>query len=66
MVKGDNIMAFNITRTVYEKVELRFYKNGKCSICSKPMKRQTTFYQTLNPFNKNKNGSIKTRQEIYE
>ncbi|MDR3464207.1 MAG: hypothetical protein P4L76_18035 [Beijerinckiaceae bacterium] len=31
----------------------------------KKRRRQKTFYQTVNPFNKNADGSVKTRAEVY-
>jgi hypothetical protein len=47
-------------RIVFEEVALTAAKtvNGK--------RRQKKFYQTLNPFNKNKNGVPKTRGEILD
>jgi hypothetical protein len=47
--------------------ELKVYgqKSGKCG-CGKRRARSITLYQTLNPFNRNKKGEIKTREEIYE
>ena len=34
-------------------------------IDGKKRRRQKTFYQTVNPFNKNADGSVKTRAEVY-
>lgn len=51
-------------RITFETVSIgkfthKWTENGK--------RRQKTeeFYQTLNPWNKNKNGDLKTREEIY-
>lgn len=52
-------------KTTYKEIGITFYKIGKCSICGKSMKRQKRFTQTINPFNKNKNGYIKSSDEIY-
>ncbi len=49
---------------VFEEVKLYGSKSGKCSVCKKPCNRSQKFAQTLNPFNKNKDGEVKTRQEI--
>lgn len=48
----------------YEKVEHPVSKTAKCVECGKRLRRQTTVSQTLNPYNKNANGRVKTRQEI--
>ncbi len=49
--------------TSFEEVKMRASKtirNDK----GKLVARTKTFYQTLNPFNKNKDGSIKNREQI--
>ena len=38
---------------------------GKCVVCGKAATRSTTFEQTLNPFNKNPDGSAKSARDIY-
>lgn len=52
--------------TVYRFHELthKAKKRVACETCGKKMNRQTTFMQTLNPFNKNADGEPKTAQEI--
>lgn len=52
-------------RIDFEQIELKAKKTGKC-ICGKRLTRQTTFCHTLNPFNKNDRGEVKTREEIYK
>ena len=49
----------------FDEVKMQGRKNSKCA-CGKRVTRQHTFSQTINPFNKNKDGEIKTRQEINE
>lgn len=49
---------------IFEEIKLYGSKSGKCSVCGKSCTRSQKFSQTLNPFNKNKNGDVKTRQEI--
>jgi hypothetical protein len=40
-------------------------KSVPCPVCGKKVRRQRTFSQTLNPFNKNADGSVKTVPDIY-
>lgn len=51
---------------IFEEVKLYGSKSGKCSVCGKACTRSQKFSQTLNPFNKNEKGEIKTWQEIKE
>lgn len=53
--------------TVYrfQEITRRAKKRVTCGGCGKKMTRQTTFMQTLNPFNKNADGDPKTVQEIH-
>jgi len=46
--------------TIFNEVKLQGTKYVKCRGCNKKIRRQKTFSQTLNPYNK-KNGVIKTR-----
>lgn len=39
-------------------------KRGKCK-CGKRLTRSKTFEHTVNPFNKNPDGSVKSRLEVY-
>lgn len=39
-------------------------KSVPCTVCGKKVRRQRTFSQTLNPFNKNAAGLPKTEVEI--
>lgn len=54
-----------MTTHVFEKISI---KRTKHYVDSSGKKRRKTveFYQTLNPFNKNKDGSLKTREDIME
>lgn len=49
----------------FERVTIRGVRSGTCLVCGKRGTRQTTFGQTLNPFNKNADGEPKTRAEIW-
>ena len=54
-------------RTVFDKVSIHGEKTVKCAGgCGRRLKRRQEFYQTINPFNKNKTtGLVKTSSEIY-
>lgn len=53
-----------VTETVrFERIPLTARKTVKCPGCGKSLKRQRTFEQTINPYNR-VNGIPKTRQQI--
>ena len=53
-------------RTVrFRELYLQGRKNLPCPTCGKRVRRQRTFTQTLNPFNKNAAGEVKEPKEIY-
>lgn len=49
----------------FEEVKGYYDKKVPCTVCGRQVRRQRTFSQTLNPFNKNAQGELKTRKEIY-
>lgn len=49
--------------TRFQEVGLGGKKRFKCA-CGKRVVRSRRFYQTLNPYNKNKDGSVKTQGQI--
>jgi hypothetical protein len=49
----------------YEAIRLQRRKNGKC-VCGKRVTKSRTFEQTINPFNKNASGRVKTYPEIWD
>lgn len=55
-----------ITHTRFDDVKYRATKRCSCTRCDKIVRRSKTFSQTLNPFNKNKDGIPKNRGEILE
>jgi hypothetical protein len=52
-------------RVTFSVVKFYSDKSGKCTVCGKRCSRTKEFYQTVNPFNKNTRGEVKTREEIY-
>lgn len=49
---------------VFEEVKLFGRKTCKCARCGKRLRRQMTFWQTLNPYNLRPDGQPKTRADI--
>jgi hypothetical protein len=51
---------------IYRFVEVKqsFTKSGACPVCGKKVRRSLTFSETLNPFNKNADGTPKTQRDI--
>jgi hypothetical protein len=48
----------------YAKIKHTAKRRATCEICGKHFNRQRTFTQTVNPFNKNPDGSVKTFMEV--
>jgi hypothetical protein len=51
--------------TTFEEIPARARRRGKCPTCGKPVVRSRTFTMTVNPFNKNPDGSVRTRREVW-
>lgn len=49
----------------FERVKVRSSKKGLCSVCGKPCQRSKIFEATVNPFNKNPDGTVKTWQQVH-
>lgn len=45
-------------------IKVRAHKKGKCGLCGKPIVKTKTFENTVNPWNQNDDGSIRTEDEI--
>ncbi|EGT4508910.1 hypothetical protein SM080_000727 [Cronobacter sakazakii] len=48
----------------FQKVSVVREKAGICEVCGRICKRKKEFYQTLNPFNRTRDGSLKTKADI--
>lgn len=56
-----------MTKVIFEEVKLYGQKIIKCSGgCNRRLRRSRIFYQTINPFNKNLDGFVKSRDDIYK
>jgi hypothetical protein len=50
----------------YEPVRTSRTKRGPCPACGKTVTRSRTFENTINPFNKNEDGIVRTRSEVWK
>jgi hypothetical protein len=53
-----------VTTYYYEEVSAPARRKGNCPICGKATVRSKRFTQTVNPFNRNADGTVKTRAEV--
>jgi hypothetical protein len=58
------VMTMQRVVYTYEPVRVQAVKRLPCPVCGKPLRRQRTFQETINPFNKNPDGTQKTGQEV--
>ena len=55
------------TRTIrFRPIRTRRTRTGKCPVCGKSVSRTRTFEHTVNPFNRNSDGSIRNPMEVSE
>lgn len=55
------------TRTIhFEPVRIRQSVSYKCIDCAKPRTKMIAVEHTVNPFNKNDDGTVKTREQVRE
>lgn len=48
----------------FQEVSRRAERSGVCPGCGGATRRRQTFTHTVNPFNKNADGTVKTPQEV--
>ncbi len=53
-----------MTTINFDEVKYKKILNGLCKTCGKKRTRTITEEQTVNPFNKNEDGTVKTRFEV--
>lgn len=51
---------------MFEVVKFRRSVVGKCPVCEKRVVRSRTFDQTVNPWNRNDDGTVKSRPEVLD
>jgi hypothetical protein len=54
-----------MTSETYEVVKFAAKRTLKCRVCRKPFKRSRTFEHTINPFNRNGDGVMKSYAEVW-
>jgi hypothetical protein len=52
-------------RITFDEISVYGQKSGKCG-CGKQRTRRQKFWMTESPFNRNEDGSVRTRPQIYE
>ncbi len=52
------------TTYAYQVIPARRAYIGKCPVCGKQVSRSRTFEMTVNPWNKNEDGTVRTRVEV--
>jgi hypothetical protein len=52
--------------TQFTPVRARREVTGTCPVCGKTSKRSRTFEHTINPFNKNPDGTVKSASQVRE
>jgi hypothetical protein len=52
------------TRIVFPEIVHRVSRSGKCRHCGKRRSRQEKLWSTVNPFNKNEDGSVKSEKDV--
>jgi hypothetical protein len=50
----------------FDVVRRTAVKTGWCPVCGKSVTRRRTFENTINPFNRNAQGAVKTYEEVRE
>ena len=58
VIKGNDI--FRTFESISKKIKIKIY----CKECGKKLYRSNTFTNTVNPFNKNECGIVKTSKEV--
>lgn len=48
----------------YEQVTARAERKGRCPGCGRVVRRSMTFTNTISPFNKNPDGSVRTPAQV--
>lgn len=55
-----------MTRIAFSPVKTKRTVRIQCSECGAPLRRVISAWQTVNPFNKNASGAVKTADNIYK
>lgn len=55
------MISYTVT---YERIKRTAVRKLVCARCGKRFRRQRTFENTISPFNKNPDGTVRTRREV--
>ena len=50
--------------TRYDEISTAVTSTGNCPVCGKRVRRSRTFTQTVSPFNRNPDGTVRTRAQV--
>jgi hypothetical protein len=53
-----------VTRYTFDEIKRSHTVRAACTKCGKKRQRKFTADQTVNPYNRNEDGSVKTREEV--
>lgn len=57
-------LSGGVTRYTFEEIQRSRVVRAVCARCGKKRQRTFTADQTVNPYNKNEDGSVKTRDQV--
>ena len=57
-------MGRGVTTYTYRQISVKGWKAGRCVVCGKGAERSKTFTNTVNPWNRNEDGSVRTAAEV--
>lgn len=53
-----------MTRRYFDQIVSQGWKSGRCVVCGKQAERSRQFTNTVNPFNRNADGTQRTHAEV--
>lgn len=66
-VRFGGVLRSQVTKMgkqTFKEVVFFSQRKASCAACGKPATRRLRYFQTINPFNKNTDGSVKTAEQI--
>lgn len=55
-----------MTTFTFREITCQAIRRGTCPVCGKQGQRKTTLAQTGSPYNRNPDGTVRTRDEIWQ
>lgn len=53
-----------MTTYTFQRIQARRQHAGICPVCGRQVRRSRTFWHTVNPFNRNDDGTVRTPAEV--